>query len=82
MRNSITLGVDGSEDSIFSESINGNEARRRLRGPRICIKAFLMDLDGDRSALGDRKGERIFLELLLDTLSFGFLGDKSRKGLA
>jgi hypothetical protein len=81
MRNSITLGVEGPEDSAVSVSIDGNEVRRRLRGPRICIKALLRDLDGDGIAL-DRKGDFILLELLLGTLSFGFLGDKSRKGLA
>jgi hypothetical protein len=81
MRNSITFGVDGSEDSVVSVSVNGNEVRRRLRGPRICIKAFLIDLDGDKIAL-DRKGDFIFLEMLLETLSFGFLGDSIPKRLA
>jgi hypothetical protein len=83
MRNSITLSVDGPSDSV---SIDGNEARRRLRGPRICIKAFLRDLDGDRIAFdrkGDFIGDFILLGLAIATLSFDFLaGDKSRKVLA
>jgi hypothetical protein len=81
MRKSITLGGNCSEDSVCSIVIEDNEDRRRLRGPRIFLKAFIREIDGDSTAF-ELNGEFV-LALLLPILSRDFfLNDRSRKVLA
>jgi hypothetical protein len=46
VRNSITLGVEGSEDSVVSVSIDDSEDGCQLRRPRSCLKVFIRSMDG------------------------------------
>jgi hypothetical protein len=84
IRNSITLGVDDSEDSVVSVSNDDSEDWRRLRGPRSCLKAFTRSMDGG-SFVFKTKGVFFFLlltELLPAARDFFFFMGESRKVLA
>jgi hypothetical protein len=83
IRNSITLGVDCSEDSVVSVSVDDSEDWCRLRGPCSCLKAFIRSMSGGGFVLFKTIGTFFFLllaELLLVVLSRDFF-DESRKGL-